>query len=790
MKYSYPTINLKENARRSPCCGSIAALLALLAGSLVFFSGCAHGIAAHTDTISDRESRSIVVEEDSLVAVVVEFPADHGDTLYRPSICGQIPALLSQAYRSAGLGDYNRADSIMLSCHAALTDSCIGYEDIDSPSVLMDQIAVFYSDSMPARYLDYLPEDLGIAVFRRQISESLDSLVVPSADSGKEIYLNCSRGIPYNIPITWNDRVHRALHLVLRRRKSSVEAWLSRAEHYLPMYKKMFADSGLPTDLAYLPLIESAFNPKAYSYAHASGIWQFISETGSRYGLRKNFWVDERRDPVKSTRSAISYLKKLYGDFGDWYLALAAYNRGEGGVARAIKRAGTDNYWDLNLPKQTEDYVPHFLAALMIAKNPECFHYTVTPQSPFDHDIIPIGECIELNKIAKGIGVEQNYLKELNPHILRWCTPPNMDSVQLILPARKADVYKTFYASLTDEDKVNWYRYTIHPGDNLSSIAARFGTTVSAIKSINNLRNSRIIAGKHLLIPITVSETSGAVVQHARVSTASTEQPSPKSGKRLTYRVKKGDTVSEIAKIFDIDTKSVLQWNNLPSARALRAGALLTLYAPDREREGKATKARNAEILSDTAGTIPGTHIVSAGDNLYRIASGFGISTKTLAAWNDLDEKSLLHPGDTLRLRYRPSGKKTNSPEPEKKAQTVDFDNGTTYRVSSGDNLSKIADLFNVELLSLMSHNGLSRKSVLRPGMLLKIPRKMHPKRTETEEISAQVVYYRVGRGDNLWRIARVFDMPLEALLRLNNLETDSVIMPGDTIRVVTSEAM
>lgn len=185
---------------------------------------------------------------------------------------------------------------------------------------------------------------------------------------------------------------------------------------------------GQPQDLAYLPLIESGFNPVAYSYANASGIWQFIASTGKLYGLKKSFWADERRDPIKSTQAAAMYLKKLFGDFGHWDLALAAYNCGENGLARSIARSRSNDFWTLKrIPNQTKNYVPFYLAALTIAKNPKCFGVKIPDTLAPPPDTVVVSDCISLSDIASGLGIDPDSLKKMNPHIMRWCTPPDPD---------------------------------------------------------------------------------------------------------------------------------------------------------------------------------------------------------------------------------------------------------------------------------------------------------------------------------------------------------------------------
>jgi membrane-bound lytic murein transglycosylase D len=230
------------------------------------------------------------------------------------------------------------------------------------------KIALLYIERFPKEYLDSISPSLANLILRYQITSTLDTVFSTPSDSMLRSILSCENGAPYNIPITQNKRVNKVLYFLINSRTSMVQRLLVKAQYYLPMMRRLFSENNLPTDLTFLPLLESGFNPKAYSYAHASGIWQFIASTGARYGLRRNFWIDEARDPVKSTLAAIGYLSMLHTRFNDWYLALAAYNCGENSVERAITRCSTSNYWDLKLPRQTMSYVPLFISYQIVAK--------------------------------------------------------------------------------------------------------------------------------------------------------------------------------------------------------------------------------------------------------------------------------------------------------------------------------------------------------------------------------------------------------------------------------------
>ncbi len=765
------------------------ALLVLIAVYLLT-SGCSSSL----QTIA--ESPVIETEIDSLDQELLEAITEiklAEDSL--PS-CADVDSLLREAIAACKKEHYVHADSLLKAANdqiAAACDAVIDNQQLD-PGALSEEAARIYSELMPAAYLDSIPENLAVMVFRRQLAQSLDSLVLAPEDSALMVNIDCPGAAPYNLPIPRNERVTRALIVTARKNKRYLAQWLARANQYLPAMRQVFADSGLPTDLAYLPLIESGFNPRAYSHAHASGIWQFISSTGRRYGLRNNFWFDERRDPMKSTSAAAGYLKKLYGDFSDWHLALAAYNCGEGRVGRAIRKADTADYWHIRLPRETMNYVPQFLAAVMIAKNPHCFGITVPPYQPFDLDTVKVSDCIDLNTISSALKVDFDDLKQINPHILRWCTPPDLADVNLYLPKGNAESFKAFYAGLTPEDKVKWYRYRIRSGDNLSGIARRFKLPVAAIKSINKLSSSRIIAGKHLFIPIPVSaaEEDAKSVRTANKSEPA-QSPEKPEGKEIVYTTRRGDTVSEIANRFAVSVRDVCRWNALRKPSDLRAGQKITVYSTIAATKSGGLANSDTREKSAPPG-VRKTCTVQKGDNLFAISRRIGVATEQLAAWNEKNIQSpLIYPGETL-VYYEDENEqkpgREQKPPVQKKAK-ADCDNCVRYRVALGDNPYSLSRLFDVDVDTILSLNGLRRGELIHVGDTLLIPRVRHARlETASTPSTAKTVLYQVRKGDNLWQIANLFGISVDQLYQANDLHKQSVLMPGDTLRVVMMEEM
>ncbi len=670
---------------------------------------------------------------------------------------------------------FNEADSLLREIL-----STIDYEnEVDTGGFPVDDyietIIKVYTLMMPQ---EYIPEDIAILQFRHQMLQSLDSVSSTPEDSILINKLTNQNNFIYDVPMVWNNRVKKALEYYLRK-PEAISRLLSRASVYLPKMKKMFADSGLPQDLAYLPLIESGFNALAYSRAHASGIWQFISSTGKSYGLRHNYWLDERRDPIKSTKSAICYLKKLYGDFGNWHLALAAYNCGEGGVARAIARSGTNDYWQLPLPAETKNYVPCYLAALTIAKNPNLFNFTFSKSDTFAYDTVMINDCIDMKNIAQGISLSYDTLRKINPQILHWCTPPDVSNVSIYLPADCTQAFKDFYSQMPEDLKVKWYSYKVRKHEKVQTIARRFKVPVDAIREMNHLgKSNRITSGQLIIIPIPVNSSTiesvdidneRAVKENLKRNKNSLEKPvnsTDQKTSKICYKVKKGDTISEIANLFDVSEDEIKDWNNLKASNII-AGQSLTIHTG---------KSKNSSSTLDS-------YKVQEGDSPYSIAKKFNISINQLVRWNDLDIKSPVVKIDQVLTINGQSA-------PVKKSQTkltkVAVD--TKYIVSPGDNIFRIAQNFSISMDELLEANDLSENSTIHAGDILFIPRL--ETKLKQQKSAENFVYYYVKQGDTLWNIATNFGISVQSLYKINNFNSDTVLMPGDTIKVVKAGKM
>ena len=301
--------------------------------------------------------------------------------------------------------------------------------------------------------------------------------------------------------------VEKSVGLFSTRIRDKFSLWLSRSGQYLDLMKEILRKKDVPEDIVFLSLIESGFNPNAYSIAKAAGPWQFIASTARRYGLQITWWKDERKDPVKSTTAAADYLKDLYGMFGSWNLAMAAYNAGEGKIYRAIKKSKADDYWDLldtkDIRTETKEYVPNFIAANLIANNPEDFGFNnIEYKEPLSYDEVELDSPVDLEVAAQCAGTELEVIKKLNPELKRWCTPPDVPTYMLKIPVGTKDAFLEKLSSLSEEDRFTIDRYTAKKGDTLKKISKIKGVPESVILSLNSMeRIMPLKAGSKIYLP-------------------------------------------------------------------------------------------------------------------------------------------------------------------------------------------------------------------------------------------------------------------------------------------------
>jgi len=384
----------------------------------------------------------------------------------------------------------------------------------------------------------------------------------------------------YGFPPVDNDAVQRQVEWFARNPRH-LERVFERARPYLPHVADEIAARGLPAELALLPVIESAFDPFAYSHGRAAGLWQFIPATGARFGLKQNWWYDGRRDVVESTRAALEYLEYLHGMFeGDWLLAVAAYNAGEGTVGRAVRNnraAGQPtDFWHLRLPTETRDYVPRLLGLAVVLADPEQ-HALSLPEIPGGAVFAPVeldGQ-IDLAVAAALAGIELEALQALNPGFNRWATDPEGPH-RLQLPIEAVEPFYVGLAELPASERMRWHRHQVRPGDTLSGLARQHRTTVAAIQQANDITGTSIRVGGHLMIPTATRDAR--TYPHGAAETRRTVRAKDAQLRRVNYTVRRGDSLYRIANNFRVTVDDIRRWNNLDANRHLQPGQRLVLH--------------------------------------------------------------------------------------------------------------------------------------------------------------------------------------------------------------------
>ncbi len=426
-----------------------------------------------------------------------------------------------------------------------------------------------------------------------------------------------------------------------------MERVAKRGEPYLFHIVEEIEKRGMPMELALLPIVESAFDPFAYSHGRASGIWQFVPGTGKSLGLKQNWWYDGRRDIVASTEAALTYLERMHKRFnGDWLLALASYNSGAGNVNKAVKKnqrlGRPTDFWNLQLPKETKAYVPRLIALSKLINKPEDYElslYSIKNEAWFSP--VEVGSQIDLAQAAELAEIDMDLLYRLNPAFNRWATDPKGPH-NLLVPLDKAESFKEKIAGIPPGDRITWERYKIKNGDTLSTIANRYKVSVSSLKAINQIRGTTIRAGKTLMVPVAAKGethyTHSSLQRLIRKQEAGGKNK--ENASRVNYVVKQGDSFWTISRRFRVRANSIAKWNNMAPTDTLRVGQTLTIWTASPEMAA----VDNPSVIRKL------NYKVRKGDSLARIADKFGVRVKDIIKWNGVSPGKYLQPGDKLTL--------------------------------------------------------------------------------------------------------------------------------------------
>lgn len=488
-----------------------------------------------------------------------------------------------------------------------------------------------------------------------------------------------------DFPIVINNQVQAYLDLFQNQQRKSFSIWLSRSGKYLPMMQKELKDAGLPQDLAYLAMIESGYNQRAYSKSDASGLWQFIPGTGSLYNLKMNRHIDERRDAEKSTKAAVSFLSNLYEEFGDWHLAVAAYNAGPGKIGKGLERYESKDFWTLAqydyLAMETKRYVPKLIASIIIAKNPEKYGFTNVPfEAPLSYDTLEVGPGLTLDAVALISNCERKAIDNLNQELSTDKTPLNQGSYRIKIPVGSKEIASKNLPRLHRVATTDYKTHTITKKDSLTQICDRYDINKTTLLKVNNLRSQKLVSGQRLRIPYQ------NIRYHLLPEGVDNIVADANQDNLVLHQIKKGESMAQIARKYKIPAELIVSWNDLPSNYKLKTGQQLSLYIDQKDQENIQSKTKpaitastppqndtmvilatktkiiqknEAKAIATVSSTqqkqapVTPTHSwykVQDGDTLWTIAKAFNLSPVQIKQWNKL-QSNVIHPGKQLKIK-------------------------------------------------------------------------------------------------------------------------------------------